>query len=49
MATARAIWPSLNFEPAPPLKAIARHKLCPDAELRGVLGNLVPILSKEID
>jgi TnpA family transposase len=40
----------LGFELAPRLKAIARQKLyLPDAELRGALGNLAPILSKVID
>lgn len=40
----------LGFELAPRLKAIARQKLClPDAELRGLLDNLAPILSRVID
>ncbi len=40
----------LGFELAPRLKAIARQKLyLPDAELRGLLGNLAPILSRVID
>ena len=40
----------LGFELSPRLKAIARQKLyLPDAELRGLLGNLTPILSRVID
>ena len=40
----------LGFELAPRLKAIARQKLyLPDAELRGLLGNLEPVLSRVID
>jgi TnpA family transposase len=40
----------LGFELSPRLKAIARQKLyLPDAELRGLLDNLTPILSRVID
>ena len=40
----------LGFELAPRLKAIARQKLyLPEAELRGLLDNLIPILSRVID
>jgi TnpA family transposase len=40
----------LGFELAPRLKAIARQKLyLPDAELRGSLDNLAPILTRVID
>ena len=40
----------LGFELAPRLKAIARQKLyLPDAELRSLLDNLAPILSRVID
>lgn len=40
----------LGFELAPRLKAIARQRLyLPDAELRGELANLAPILSRVID
>jgi TnpA family transposase len=40
----------LGFELSPRLKAIARQKLyLPDAELRGSLDNLAPILSRVID
>jgi TnpA family transposase len=40
----------LGFELAPRLKAIARQKLyLPDAELRGLLENLSPILRRVID
>ena len=40
----------LGFELAPRLKAIARQKLyLPDAELRGTLDNLAPILTRAID
>ena len=40
----------LGFELAPRLKAIARQKLyLPDAALRGELGNLAPILTREIN
>jgi TnpA family transposase len=40
----------LGFELSPRLKAIARQKLyLPDAELRGLLDNLAPILSRVID
>lgn len=40
----------LGFELAPRLKAIARQKLyLPEAELRGELANLMPILTRAID
>src|SRR3546814_11541104 len=40
----------LGFELAPRLKAIARQKLyVPEATMRGALGNLTPILAREIN
>lgn len=40
----------LGFELAPRLKAIARQKLyVPEAAIRGALGNLTPILAREIN
>src|SRR3546814_7928201 len=40
----------LGFELAPRLKAISRQKLyVPEATMRGALGNLTPILAREIN